>query len=1189
MQSQGLTAYYTAEGNPPGRWTGTGIDSLNRTYGDIVSSSDAIAVWQDFTHPDTGAPLGRKKRTSADRSSDSNQLADTGAQTQRDNAGFDLTFTIPKDASVLWALADPATQQAIADAHTAAIQQTLGYLERHVLQTRAGHGGVAKLKTRGLIAGQWDHWDTRDGDPHLHSHVVISNRVQRASDGKWVTIDSRPLHSNTVHLSEVHQNLFMDELSRRLGVEWNVRTGNGTNAAVPEIDGFSSEVRTLFSSRNANVQDALAAKIAAFVERYDRQPTEAERRDLDSAAWRETRRAKPKQVASLHDRCALWRTQAESAGHSPDTLVAHTLGRDTTPTLRATTHTSVHTVLATLTQQTLHARQVRSDETDTARIAALAARVEDEILERRATWSRANVHAEVERLMRGIRASSPEVRETATTLIVEAVLARCVEIHPARYRVDGDDPRLTLRTTTVFDDPNRAAYTSQRSLDREATLVAAATTTGVITPPSDTELDELLTSVNQQQHVTRGFALAPDQDEAVRGILRDTTRLSVLIGPAGTGKTTTMSGLRTAWETLYGTDHVIGLTTSAQAAHVLSEDLDAEATTISKWLYESTAGNARRTETLDTLTAELEHLHTTNPESNKARELRARIAELAAERDAWTLHPNTLVIVDEASMTSTAHLTTLLHHAESAGAKLLVVGDHRQIDAVEAGGALSLLAHSAPSHELTSVWRFHNEWEKAASLKLRNVHDTTTASDLIALYDEHGRLHYGDDTDMLDASFNAAFSAMAAGRSAIAIASTNSVVHDLNERFSNARYAQGLIDKTHTTALRDGHDAGVGEIILARHNNRRLLDANGDFIRNGTLMTITEIHPDGSATATRNDTGAHVTLPADYLSQHTELGYATTAHRCQGMTVDEAHLYIPAGDPVPSELLYVAMTRGQDANHAYIATADTPEDDATVHGRLIASEDTPTWQERLTAMMTTRGAERSATDQLEGAEDDLNNLARLSAEFEYLLSLESTVHITDALLAHHGIDPLHAEDNPLFDSLAAAHRAAHATNPEHAIAALTEPVHGDAAADSDATLRVLIARNRAIAQNNPRRFTPIPVPITDRADNVVRSLSAQVKERIEARQHELTRRAAHSKWAEAVPPRLVPEVAQFRDLYSINSISPLGLQPSTRDTRHREHWDHLKTQLNAAPVEKVSHVLQMPPVQPQRRGPSYAQ
>lgn len=363
ITGRGLTAYYTESGNPPGRWYGAGLSGVNVRSGADIGSDEAVAVWQKFCNPYTNERLGKPpvaERAQKQNAND-NQLSESSEQTRRDVAGFDLTFTIPKDASILWALGTPEIQARIATCHERALHATLAHFEDNVLQSRAGHGGVASVAVKGLIAGQWDHWDTRDGEPHLHSHVVVSNRVQRAFDRKWVTIDSRSLFRSTVALSEVHQNLFMDELHRELGVQWTEREGVTSRAAVPDIVGMPSTVRDAFSSRAAAIDRDLDGRVSRFREEYDREPTHKELLDLKAQAWRATRKPKEKEVLPLSQRCEQWRDRAAGTGQEPDAIVDACLGRGRDVELAGEVSGSVHDVLVALTVDSLGTRQRLGD------------------------------------------------------------------------------------------------------------------------------------------------------------------------------------------------------------------------------------------------------------------------------------------------------------------------------------------------------------------------------------------------------------------------------------------------------------------------------------------------------------------------------------------------------------------------------------------------------------------------------------------------------------------------------------------------------------------------------------------------------------------------------------------------------------------------------------------------------------
>jgi hypothetical protein len=154
---------------------GSGIASLDSPLkvGDEVTEEQLRLLIGEARHPVTGQDLGRRYRTY--------KVPEEGKR-RHPVAGYDLTFSIPKSASVLWGVSDAGTQAIIADAHHAAVAETIDFLEREVIATRGGargpSGGVAQLDVTGVIATAFDHYDSRANDPHLHTHVVISNRVK---------------------------------------------------------------------------------------------------------------------------------------------------------------------------------------------------------------------------------------------------------------------------------------------------------------------------------------------------------------------------------------------------------------------------------------------------------------------------------------------------------------------------------------------------------------------------------------------------------------------------------------------------------------------------------------------------------------------------------------------------------------------------------------------------------------------------------------------------------------------------------------------------------------------------------------------------------------------------------------------------------------------------------------------------
>ncbi len=159
-----LTRYYAEEGTPPGYWLGSGVAGLDSELkvGDKVAEEHLRRLIGHGQHPVTGEQLGSRFRTYSQPATGKRRHA---------VAGFDMTFSIPKSASVLWAVADAGTQAIIAEAHHRAVAEALDFVEREVAATRAGakgpRGAVVQLDTTGVVATPFDHYDSRANDrPH---------------------------------------------------------------------------------------------------------------------------------------------------------------------------------------------------------------------------------------------------------------------------------------------------------------------------------------------------------------------------------------------------------------------------------------------------------------------------------------------------------------------------------------------------------------------------------------------------------------------------------------------------------------------------------------------------------------------------------------------------------------------------------------------------------------------------------------------------------------------------------------------------------------------------------------------------------------------------------------------------------------------------------------------------------------
>ena len=277
-----------------------------------------------------------------------------------------------------------------------------------------------------------------------------------------------------------------------------------------------------------------------------------------------------------------------------------------------------------------------------------------------------------------------------------------------------------------------------------------------------------------------------------------------------------------------------------------------------------------------------------------------------------------MIIVDEAGMASTPNIGSLLEIAEEAGAVVRFIGDHKQLGAVENGGLFGAMVNASgrTDNQLSEVVRFGGDREQSAtSLRLREGDSST-----FDFYAKRGWVTGGARSDMLDKAAADYLADISSGKTSLLIAATNRDVAELNETIRAHYIAQSVVDTTVEAQLSRGEKAGVGDTILARKNQTFYDDetATSTRINNGTLMTVTGIAENGSITARNTATGEELCLPADYVHDNVQLGYAATVHRAQGSTVDCTRAVID--HHVDRAGLYVALTRGKLANHIYAVT-----------------------------------------------------------------------------------------------------------------------------------------------------------------------------------------------------------------------------------------------------------------------------
>lgn len=236
---------------------------------------------------------------------------------------------------------------------------------------------------------------------------------------------------------------------------------------------------------------------------------------------------------------------------------------------------------------------------------------------------------------------------------------------------------------------------------------------------------------------------------------------------------------------------------------------------------------------------------------------------------------------------------------------MVLVGDHRQLGSVDAGGLFRLLATDAHAAELTAIRRFLDPWEAGDTRRLRSA-DTGVLSE----YDSRGRISSGNRAAMLEAAHAAWAAARADGRTVVVMASDHDTVNQLALRARAARVAAGEVA---AAGIRSGEQiVGVGDEVIATLNDRHLVTTAGGWVRNGDRWRIQAHRYDGTVVLDSLDGRGRVTVAADYATEHLALAYAVTVHKSQGLTVDDAVLVVDTN--TAAEHLYVGMTRERHTN-----------------------------------------------------------------------------------------------------------------------------------------------------------------------------------------------------------------------------------------------------------------------------------
>jgi conjugative relaxase-like TrwC/TraI family protein len=611
--SVGREAYYTRElatdhqqylsghGESPGRWYGAAATTLGLQGEASPAGFQAMFEGRD---PTTGELLGRPHGRNG-------------------VPAFDVVLRPTKSVSVLYGLGDAATGRAVLAAHHAGLAEAVVYLDEY-LGARRGHGGHEHVSGQGLLAVGFDHRTSREGDPLLHTHLVIANRIQ-GPDGRWTALDGRDLYRHRLAADAIYRASYQRQLTRTLGVEWTAADAHGNR----ELQGVPEELLRAFSKRTDQIDLEVERREASGRERTPR-----------LVKWAVHATRKPKEYEAPVTLYGRWRAEAAERGHDPDTLVRAVSGRTRDPD-------------QDLLVSKWTVAQVFDRLGGPAGLTATAS-----------TFARQDIIAALGGQLAGV--GRAELEDLADRFCAERAVAVVA------------DRALEERR-----------WSTPELLGIEQRLVTAATgrTDGQVAVVSHDAVRAAL-----QAHPTAG----EDQQAMIRDVCQGGAGVALVVGKAGTGKT-----------------FALGDGPSCLAAgrlpaprlrphRIATVSLEAEG-------FEEAA-------TCDRLLADLDH---------------------GRER----LDGRTVLVVDEAGMLGSRKLARLLGHAEQAQAKVVLVGDDRQLSAIDAGGGFRALRLRLGASELTENRRQHQAWEREA---LELIRSGVVEEEAVAAYRAHDRVVAAD-------------------------------------------------------------------------------------------------------------------------------------------------------------------------------------------------------------------------------------------------------------------------------------------------------------------------------------------------------------------------------------------------------------------------------------------------------------
>lgn len=541
---------------------------------------------------------------------------------------------------------------------------------------------------------------------------------------------------------------------------------------------------------------------------------------------------------------------------------------------------------------------------------------------RKSNWSRSHLRKAIaDRLPDRLPVSAEEIPQLIDELTESALRSEQVVWLSAPSVVPIPDELRDETGRFVYSQPEAGRFTTLRHLDREDALVR--------------RLAERTTALpeHEAKRLAKDRGLSGEQEDLLAGVLASDERVVLVDAAAGVGKSKVLGVYDEVERERTGVG-LVGFTVAQTAAEVLHDEGISRAFNVDRFL-----------------------VHDERVQRGEA---------TVAEQAEYAIPHNATVVVDEASMADAGRLHRLFRALDGRAARVLLVGDRQQVQAVETPGMFDLLCEERKPRELVEVRRFTNGWEREASARLRGG-DTTA----LVEYDRRGRIRGGSREEMKEAAVRGTVRDTMAGLDSRAVTGTEDeasevsshVRRDLSRKFHHV--------SSRGTQLRDGTIAGAGDKVQTRRNDR----AQGVWNRESWQVRGTS--PDGRMWLVGPD-GEQRELSAEYVKHHLELGYAGTVHSAQGSTLDTSHDL--AGEGATAEALYSAATRGRAANTIYAVT----ERDGDPVGRVAE-------------IMQTSTRDRAARQVIGDEQDRATHLGTLGPQWTDIVRHQRTVAHMDAV------------------------------------------------------------------------------------------------------------------------------------------------------------------------------------------------